>query len=286
MSRLIPENPYTSAGWHSRQNQGARGGDMALPKREYYTLQQAAKKSGCEVEDLLHYAAIGVLQLCVHYEESKKSDSACYFYASLSDDLLDELNDNPEGFTMHYSSKYNLISMDSNAYFFTAEDDQPCWADNVKGWFAIPHTELTLPAFENSKKAEIFQLIHPRNNLNKNTEGWGFSTEGFDVSGPCFYEAKTFSSDDFVIMADELDILINGGMKIDLFGLADESARIKNVVTESVGNKTLTSMAKLIKSLLYLCYKDEDVINNPRKHFDNSQSEINKDFDTLGDFVE
>jgi hypothetical protein len=153
--------------------------------------------------------------------------------------------------------------MDSNAYFFTAEDDQPCWADNVKGWFAIPHTELTLPAFENSKKAEIFQLIHPRNNLNKNTEGWGFSTEGFDVSGPCFYEAKTFSSDDFVIMADELDILINGGMKIDLFGLADESARIKNVVTESVGNKTLTSMAKLIKSLLYLCYKDEDVINNP-----------------------
>ncbi len=44
---------------------------MALPKREYYTLQQAAKKSGCEVEDLLHYAAIGVLQLCVHYEESK-----------------------------------------------------------------------------------------------------------------------------------------------------------------------------------------------------------------------
>jgi hypothetical protein len=78
-----------------------------------------------------------------------------------------------------------------------------------------------------------------------------------------FYEAKEFSSDDFVIMADELDILINGGMKIDLFGLADESARIKNVVTESVGNKTLTSMAKLIKSLLYLCYKDEDVINNP-----------------------
>ncbi|AMW52577.1 hypothetical protein FIV60_09920 [Salmonella enterica] len=28
MSRLIPENPYTSAGWHSRQNQRARGGVM------------------------------------------------------------------------------------------------------------------------------------------------------------------------------------------------------------------------------------------------------------------
>ncbi|QNQ19385.1 hypothetical protein HF650_06230 [Kosakonia sp. SMBL-WEM22] len=255
---------------------------MALPKREYYTLQQAAKKSGCEIEDLLHYAAIGVLQLCVHYEDSNKAGSDCYFYASLSDSLLDELNDNQESFTMHYSSRYNLITMDSNAYFFTAEDGNPCWAEYVNGWFAIAHTELTLPAFEKSKKADVSQLIHPRNNLNTNTEGWDLSTKGFDVSGPCFYEAKSFSSDDFVIMADELDILMNGGMKIDLFSLTDESARIKNVLTKDVGNKTLTSMAKLIKSLLYLCYKDEDIVNNPRKHFDNSQSEINKDFDTLG----
>jgi hypothetical protein len=51
---------------------------MALP-REYYTLQQAAKKSGCEVEDLLHYAAIGVLQLCVHYEESKNQIALVIF---------------------------------------------------------------------------------------------------------------------------------------------------------------------------------------------------------------
>ncbi|QRN39599.1 hypothetical protein [Pectobacterium carotovorum] len=241
---------------------------MGLPKREYYTLQQAAKKSGCEVEDLLHYAAIGVLQLCVYYEDNKKADSDCYFYATLSDDLIDELNDNPEGFIMHYSSRYNLVSMDSNAYFFTAENSQPCWADHAKGWFAIPYTELTLPAFENSKKTDVFQLIQPRNNPNKNTDEWGFSTKGFDVSGPCFYEARTFTSDDFVIMESELNILMNGGMKISILGLTDDLPRMKNPVAENIGNKTFTSMAKLIKSLLYLCYKDEDILNNPRKYLD------------------
>ncbi|MBN7767357.1 hypothetical protein [Pectobacterium brasiliense] len=37
---------------------------MALPEHKYYTLKQAAKKAGCEIEDLIHFAAIGVLQLC------------------------------------------------------------------------------------------------------------------------------------------------------------------------------------------------------------------------------
>lgn len=38
---------------------------MALPEHKYYTLKQAAKKAGCEIEDLIHFAAIGVLQLSV-----------------------------------------------------------------------------------------------------------------------------------------------------------------------------------------------------------------------------
>jgi hypothetical protein len=53
---------------------------MALPKGNII-LQQAAKKSGCEVEDLLHYAAIGDYNSA--YIKEAKSDSACYFYASL-----------------------------------------------------------------------------------------------------------------------------------------------------------------------------------------------------------
>ncbi|MBT0727431.1 hypothetical protein HGT73_08525 [Rosenbergiella australiborealis] len=38
---------------------------MALPEHKYYTLKQAAKKANCEIEDLIHFAAIGKLQLCI-----------------------------------------------------------------------------------------------------------------------------------------------------------------------------------------------------------------------------
>ncbi|MGP2516985.1 hypothetical protein [Yersinia bercovieri] len=255
---------------------------MGLPKREYYTLQQAAKKANCEIGDLLHFAAIGILQICVHYESNEKYNSDCYFNTDISDELIDELRKTPEGCVMHYSSKYNIISMDSNAYFFTAEEDQPCWPDYVKGWFAISHIELTLPAFERQRKADVFQLIQPRFNIDNSAGEWGASTEGFEPGGPCFYESRTFSVEDFVIMDDELTVLMNGGQKINLFGLVDEIKREKGTVKENIGNKTFTSMAKLIKSLLFLVYKDEDILNNPRKHFDNLQSEINKDFDTLG----
>ncbi|MFP2213713.1 MULTISPECIES: hypothetical protein [Enterobacter cloacae complex] len=38
---------------------------MPLPEHKYYTLEQAAKRAGCGVADLVHFAAIGVLELCI-----------------------------------------------------------------------------------------------------------------------------------------------------------------------------------------------------------------------------
>lgn len=37
---------------------------MKLPAHKYYSLDKAAKLAGCEVSDLIHYAAIGVLEIC------------------------------------------------------------------------------------------------------------------------------------------------------------------------------------------------------------------------------
>ncbi|MEA0415074.1 hypothetical protein P2R14_19425 [Escherichia coli] len=38
---------------------------MKLPAHKYYSLDKAAKLAGCEVSDLIHYAAIGVLEICI-----------------------------------------------------------------------------------------------------------------------------------------------------------------------------------------------------------------------------
>ncbi|MEY0063917.1 hypothetical protein [Providencia hangzhouensis] len=44
---------------------------MALPQRKYYTLDKAAKKIGGDVDvaDLIHFAAVGIIELSVKYEE-------------------------------------------------------------------------------------------------------------------------------------------------------------------------------------------------------------------------
>ncbi|CAI1126359.1 hypothetical protein [Serratia fonticola] len=37
---------------------------MKLPSHKYYSLEKAAKLAGCEVSDLIHFASIGVLEIC------------------------------------------------------------------------------------------------------------------------------------------------------------------------------------------------------------------------------
>ena len=38
---------------------------MTLPIHKYYSLKKAAKLAGCDVSDLIHFASIGVLQICI-----------------------------------------------------------------------------------------------------------------------------------------------------------------------------------------------------------------------------
>jgi len=53
---------------------------MALPEHKYYTLKQAAKKANCEVEDLIHFAANGKLELCI------KVPDLDYTFSSLTEE--------------------------------------------------------------------------------------------------------------------------------------------------------------------------------------------------------
>ncbi|MEN4633739.1 hypothetical protein ABEG70_01445 [Pantoea agglomerans] len=42
---------------------------MKLPTHKYYSLEKAASLAGCEVSDLIHFAAIGVLEICMKIPE-------------------------------------------------------------------------------------------------------------------------------------------------------------------------------------------------------------------------
>lgn len=83
------------------------------------------------------------------------------------------------------------------------------------------------------------------------------------------YEARLYTE------VDEKSIDIIESTKDEVNDLKDKSKC-------SESKKTTNSQAKLIKSLLYLLYKNFDLIDNPRSYIDNSKSEICTDFESLG----
>lgn len=46
-----------------------KGDAVKLPTHKYYSLEKAAGLAGCEVSDLIHFAAIGVLEICTKIPE-------------------------------------------------------------------------------------------------------------------------------------------------------------------------------------------------------------------------
>jgi hypothetical protein len=44
---------------------------MRLPEKEYYSLQEIADQWGCNTDDLLHYAEIGRLEICLYIDKAE-----------------------------------------------------------------------------------------------------------------------------------------------------------------------------------------------------------------------
>ncbi|HBT5796022.1 TPA: hypothetical protein OMH60_000773 [Klebsiella pneumoniae] len=62
-----------------------------LPQRLYYSLPDAAKKLGCEVNDIIHYAAIQALQLSV-YIHFHHSSPDTWFHLNMPDDKVNDID--------------------------------------------------------------------------------------------------------------------------------------------------------------------------------------------------
>ncbi|RLM03899.1 hypothetical protein BIY27_23120 [Gibbsiella quercinecans] len=113
MSRLIPENPYTSTGWHSRQNlEGVRWRmtNKIIPF-EYCSLARAARFFDCEEIDFLHWWAIDKIDLCLYVEDGMatilSTDNNSIEFIKLQDANSALYNDErPYDFKSHYSSYF------------------------------------------------------------------------------------------------------------------------------------------------------------------------------------
>ncbi|HBW6063335.1 TPA: hypothetical protein ACMEX2_003483 [Klebsiella pneumoniae] len=62
-----------------------------LPQRLYYTLPDAAKVLGCEVRDIIHYAAIHALQLSV-YIKRHHCETDSWFHLNMPSSKVDDID--------------------------------------------------------------------------------------------------------------------------------------------------------------------------------------------------
>lgn len=265
---------------------------MALPERRYYTLDKAIKVIGNEIEfsDLIHFASIGLLQLCIkipaagfHFFNENdevfkieiESNSTLWLEeeSRLENEaeikkIIDEYGKIPDKNShlsyryFHYSSDYFSIT----EAFDNLRNEKKI--DKIDGLVAIPHTSISSDELDIVNEVTDIILVDsfdiPRcENFKKTSD---YAPSDFYLSD--WYEAKV---KDLLITDHELSILMDGGHIVDE-GLARNNSNIKNSRYEKkTKNKerTTANQATYIKFLLLLSgFTNDELRQSPQTLLD------------------
>lgn len=272
---------------------------MALPERAYYPLEKAVEKLNNEcgynldVQDLLHFAAIEQLELCVFIS----GDSSEYIEESMHEKLeylqsgLQVIKDC--GFNVSSFMDFSKISADDvyncgnkkviyRSYICDYFDFRQQFNLSTKetegfsfeGIFAIARDEFRKCEFNYLKglscliETNIFYV--PSGVID---EGEFFYPE--QIRFPISFK---FGVSDFVIT----DVEFNSFKSIiDTTNDSERINKIPNLKPRNVSRKTENSQAKFIKSLIEAVF-GKHVAANPRWHNDNERGELYKLFANKG----
>ncbi|MDX6073985.1 hypothetical protein SIK62_18350 [Klebsiella sp. CN_Kp107] len=189
---------------------------MALPEHKYYTLNQAAKRVGCEVEDLIHFAAIGVLELCIKIPP--------YGFISDEDDIEDgEVSINPESFIYDENILKSDIEEHGGGMFFSYQSEYLTVTERkdfntglktvnvIDGLLAIYSSDIEYVEFDildNEHEVNVIQFKVPRAPVEEQTEN--YLCYGFYLSNHI-----CIPKNQLLITKYELSLLLDGGRVIE-----------------------------------------------------------------------
>lgn len=273
---------------------------MKLPAHKYYSLDKAAKLAGCEVSDLIHYAAIGVLEICTkippielfyHYPKDENAEPELLkvetdsffdidekvanenYLLGLSDNIddpesyglssLDDKNDDNHLYFIGFSYKSEHFSVIERYNVGKDKREIERWC----GLLAIP------PAFIDNDERElsewddweisVCELTPPRCDDFYKSPDYEIGT--FYIDG--WYEV---SRNKMYITDYEFNLLINGGRYIyDKPTHKPSANKLSNDINTLKVNKRAERHAvnreKLLKSAIYILSKYPDECRGERK---------------------
>lgn len=190
---------------------------MALPEHKYYTLSQAAKKAGCEIADLIHFAAIGVLQLCIKIPvngfTSYDEDTEEAYNVSISPEYVfdEEKVTHPEGeeplknIFCEYRSDYLYIAENKNLITGLISTNR---IDGLVALYSSDIEEVEFELLSAEYGVNVIQLSTPR--VPKFSHSEHYWAYGFSLSNPIYVELNQL-----LITKYEFNLLMDGGQILE-----------------------------------------------------------------------
>ncbi|HDS3051615.1 TPA: hypothetical protein QIE23_000921 [Morganella morganii subsp. morganii] len=230
---------------------------MALPERKYYTLDKAAKKIGVEVDDLIHFAAIGLLQLCakvpqfgfVSFSEDEKMEATPIVIESLSlllsaDSTIESCKDEIDEIKSQYGktpdrTEYIFEKRFSyrTEYFSVIESidilGKERKVDRIDGLFAIPCGAIECDEIDiiNEMTDEILIDTFDIPRYGQLETSSDYIPSDFYLSD--WYEVKVR---DLLITKHELDVLANGGEPMESYH-SNDKRKNANLQMENINSR-------------------------------------------------
>lgn len=163
---------------------------MKLPERKYYSINDAAIKLGCSVNDILHYASVGLLNLCVYLDLKCNVDEK-NIYLNIPPEKINQIDD---CFQILDGDKWTVGNI---KFMVCGENDNKIsgfYSGELFGFFYIHSTEVLRAEFTQDEEVKI-------SFLSTNPEDY----DGDDVEISLLKDGgEIFKKSNFCLMASEI----------------------------------------------------------------------------------
>ncbi|HGK4840551.1 TPA: hypothetical protein ACJ2XA_000777 [Kluyvera georgiana] len=253
--------------------------DLELPALEYCSLERAARfiGSGCEAEDLLHWATIGAINLSHEFGVDEHVEAFIEFNGELIDVATKIFNSgqctdyyiNVSEFSFIATAAFEeCLTVDDVIAVLTKYGDRPRTKAYLKGVWDVSFFTCD---FNNLHPYRVFK----------------FSPLGdvcIDCEASMNHEIR-YSKDNLLVSRTAVSVILgkSNGLR-RLVSMRDKPyllVRDEITTKENISNTVANNRASMIKALLAIHY-GQDVADSPRKFIENKDSEICKDFDAKG----
>lgn len=125
---------------------------MNLPERLYYPLSEAAKKLNCTEQDIIHFGAIGAINLSIYIDQHRAKNNS-FFHLNMPKSMVGKIDD----FGSLWGDGWHIADIEERE-INDALVLKGYFTNRIDGFFYIESFKLTKMEFDTSCNLELMQV--------------------------------------------------------------------------------------------------------------------------------